>query len=137
MLDIVVNMKLLDNEKLFNKDKKNRIVGTLSDEIVKYDRQQQLIHQQEMVELQRMGEEELTLPPVEGDQEGNSNNSFMNQSFNVPRSGTVCFSTNIDAGMQTENATPDCPQLQKQKRVWTDAIKSTCALLSSTCGNSN
>ena len=60
----------------------------------------------------------------------------MNLSFHN-RSETLCVLLVIDADMHAENATPDCPQLQKQKRISNDAIKSRCALPSSTCGISN
>lgn len=45
----------------------------------------------------------------------------MNLSFHN-RSETLCVLLVIDADMHAENATPDCPQLQKQKRVSNDAI---------------
>ena len=36
--------------------------------------------------------------------------------------------------MQTDPAVPDRPKLRVNKRIATDAVKSTCAHLSSNCG---
>ena len=40
----------------------------------------------------------------------------------------------VDVGIQTEPSVPDCPKLWINEKISTNEIKSSCAILSSTCG---
>lgn len=65
-------------------------------------------------------------------------NCSLNLNSSVNRSGFVRFTPiGTDAGIQTENASPNRPRLRIKKRISTEEIKSACAMLSSVCGISN
>ena len=151
LFDIGFDMdKLEGKEKLFYEDQKNKREGQLDKHVdVEYEQQQELKQQVEVGRLQRLKlEEDYIISPFEDAQEPDTmnspvlsvsdENSTLNLSPSVNRSGYVrCTAVRTDAGVQTENPSPDQPSLRIGMKICTEAIKSTCAMVSSTCGVSN
>ena len=85
------------------------------------------------------------MEPLEGEEEAMNSTSvdlessvILNSSVN--RSGLVRSNpSSIEASVQTDNPQPEIPLLGvvKNDRICTEAIKSACAMVSSTCGVSN
>ena len=138
LFDIGVDMESLSgDEKLFYEDQKNGRIGKLSDEIDEEYEQDQQERKRQKIEAEMVAAAEEAFINVD-DEDTDEDTSFLNHSnFSLNRSGLVRTSCpGVDASTQTETLIIR-PKLRINKRVCTDEIKNTCALLSSTCGVSN
>ena len=134
------------DEKKFYKDQKAGVGRSweLSNEVdEEYEEQRAAIQAAENEQQQRdLQEEVFIMEPLEGEEEAlNSDlesSVILNSSVN--RSGLVRSNpSSMEASVQTDNPQPDRPLLcdVKNDRICTEAIKSACAMVSSTCGVSN
>ena len=143
LFDIGIAMDQLEGmEKLFYEDQKSLREGTLSNEVdTEYEDQQAMMRAVEEEQLQRDADEERFIMDIEEETMNSTSTSIdesMNLNSSINRSGLVRLAAPVmEASVQTENPQPDRPFLRTSSRYCTDAIKSTCAMVSSTCGVSN
>ena len=147
LLDIGKDMDALDadgDERIFYEQQKSSREGRVTNDVDEEYVEEQTIQQEHTLEIvqQQEAEEAFIMEDIDDPDEQPGQpclNSTMNadSSLNVSsnRSGLVCLKpVGVDIGIQTHLAVPDRPRLRIKKRICTDEIKSTCAMLSSTCG---
>ena len=145
LFDIGVNMDSLTGpEKVFYEDQKTTREGRLSQEIdMEYEEERAALRTIAQEQAERDAQEEDFMD-IEDENIMNSSSIGMDTSINlnsnVNRSGLVRAAAPItEASVQTENPQPGRPLFRdlKNNRHCTEAIKATCAIISSTCGVSN